>query len=132
MVSLSNMTIGMFSILIIWWAQVFLVQYEVNRSAKKTRRSKTKLKEEYPYFSFPLWKRIFCVGLSKAMPKYFVVLSFIVNFIVVLNTILCIVYLFIPSMEYSNFLKLFLMIAMSFIAFEFLIFVAFIKERIEL
>lgn len=44
-----------------------------------TKRSKSKVSQEYPYFQHGIFYKTFFLGLNGKMPKSIVVLSFIVN-----------------------------------------------------
>ncbi len=132
MVSLPNMVVGMVCMLLFWGCQVFISQDEIKEAAKKIKKSKAELKAEYPYFSYPLWKRIFCVGLKRAMPKYFVVLTFIVNLTVAAGTILCIIYLFRPSQEFSDFIRKFWIIPLFAMGGAALLMEFYVKKHIAL
>ena len=71
----------------------------------KTKRSWKKIKEEYPYFSYPLYKKIFFLGLNGRLPKFFVVISFILNILLGLIFVLSLWNLISMSFIISQILK---------------------------
>ena len=57
------------------------------------RKHYKKNKEIYPYFSYPLYKRMFLLGLRGTVSKFIIILTFAVNIITLLCLVLCIVLL---------------------------------------
>ena len=82
-ISVGNSIVGLVAILILHVIITGAHMIAVKGSAK---RSKSKIRQEYPYFQHGIFYKTFFLGLNGKIPKSIVVLSFIIN-------IACILYI---------------------------------------
>lgn len=66
---------------ILWIIVTFLIMLSIKYNASK--RSKIKVSDEYPYFKYPIFKKIFFVGLKGKVPFALVILSSIINILLI-------------------------------------------------
>ncbi|MCM1545546.1 MAG: hypothetical protein NC033_00775 [Clostridiales bacterium] len=88
MLNLVNSIVAIVACFILWTILSGLMMLSVRHNG--TKKSWKKIKEEYPYFGYRFYKKVFFLGLNDAMPLSVVVLSFIVNISLILTVIFCI------------------------------------------
>lgn len=70
-------------------APILLWVYAIAHSVLKiqfhrSKRAKSKVFEEYPYYQMPWYKKILFLGLNDAVPKSFIVFTYIYHFAMIL------------------------------------------------
>lgn len=68
----------------------------VIKGGGNTRKAISKVKKEYPYFTYPWYKRMFFLGLNGKMPKWIIVLAFAYYILSIVLAIVCVIYFFYP------------------------------------
>ena len=77
MLNLVNTIVALVACLILWAIFSGLMLLAVRHNG--TKKSWKKVKENYAYFGYRFFKKVFFLGLNGAMPLGVVVLSFVVN-----------------------------------------------------
>jgi hypothetical protein len=75
--------------LVILFDSLFRVKVKYNGS----KRAKKTILKEYPYFYYPWYKKFFFLGLNGKIPFSIILLSFVINISLVIQSILCICYI---------------------------------------
>lgn len=82
MLNLVNSIVVLVACLIMWAIFSGFMMLAVKYNG--TKKSWRKIKEIYPYFGYPFYKKAFFLGLNGAMPLSVVVLSFIINITIII------------------------------------------------
>ena len=88
MLNLVNSIVALLACLILWAIFSGAMMFAVRHNG--TKKSWKKIKENYPYFGYPFYKKAFFLGLNGAMPLSVVVLTFIVNIALIITVISCV------------------------------------------
>lgn len=87
MVSILNAFIVLIVIFILHSFISALMMIHIRLEAKKKWNKNVK---SYPYFTYPIYKKIFLLGLKGALNKFIVILTFILNITIMLLIACCI------------------------------------------
>lgn len=69
----------------------------VIKGGGKTKRAISKVRKEYPYFTYPWYKRLFFLGLNGKMPKWIIFLAFTYYILSAVLAVVSVFYFFYPT-----------------------------------
>ncbi len=77
MLSTSMSLLGIVTCFVIWLIFTILIMIQINYGF--SAKAKKKIVEEYEYFNYPIYKKIFLAGLRGIVPIVVIIITWIIN-----------------------------------------------------